>query len=239
MSGLSIRVREKRFSAHTPVVIEDLELSLSEGEFVCLIGPSGSGKSTLLSMIAGLDKHWQGEADLPDAAPPGYLFQEPRLMPWLTAAENVELVCVVPDRERTLAMLARVGLKDAADKYPAELSGGMQRRVAVARAFINRPPVLLLDEPFVSLDAPAANQLRRLLESLWQEIRPTVLFVTHDLAEAFAMGDRLVFLGRDPAHIIKELNIDLSRPRELTGNEVTHLLQGLLSEHPDILSGSL
>lgn len=239
MSGLSIHVQEKRFSAHTPVILSDLSLSLADAEFVCLIGPSGSGKSTLLSMIAGLDTHWQGEASLPSEAAPGYLFQEPRLMPWLSAAENIELVCPTPDRERTRAMLERVGLADAANKYPSELSGGMQRRVAVARAFINRPPVLLLDEPFVSLDAPAANQLRRLLESLWQESKPSVLFVTHDLAEAIAMGDRLVFLSRDPARVIKEVRIDLPRPRELTGEDVTGLLQALLKEHPDILSGSL
>ncbi|MDO6462432.1 ABC transporter ATP-binding protein [Granulosicoccaceae sp. 1_MG-2023] len=239
MTGLSIEVQEKRFDALAAPVIGPLSLSLAEGEFVCLIGPSGSGKSTLLSMIAGLDRQWQGRVSLAGDAPPGFLFQEPRLMPWLTVADNIELVCAEPSRPRTLAMLDRVGLSDAAGRFPSELSGGMQRRVAVARAFINRPPVLLLDEPFVSLDAPAANQLRRLLESLWLEYKPTVLFVTHDLAEAIAMGDRLVFLGRDPAHIIKQLRVDLPRPRELTGTAVTACLQALLGEHPDLLSGRL
>ena len=157
-------------------------------------------------------------------------------MPWLTVAENLDLV-LEDGAPRSRELLEQVELADRGDSYPGQLSGGMQRRVALARAFSIRPQLMLMDEPFVSLDEPTAQRLRALLLSLWRELQPTVLFVTHNLREAIALSDRLLFLSASPGRVIHEQRVELPRPRDVNDDGISRLHGEILSEHPDILSG--
>ena len=172
---LTVHVREKHYAdrgGRRHLALRDLRLSAEDGEFVCLVGPSGCGKSTLLNIIGGLDATAQASVDLDAGAAAedvGFMFQEPRLMPWLTVRQNVCLVCDGrPGAEqRALELLRAMELGEVVDAFPGALSGGMQRRVALARAFVIEPRLLLMDEPFVSLDAPTAARLREMLITLW------------------------------------------------------------------------
>ena len=159
MNTLSVHVRAKRHSPHT-CTVANLQFSARAGEFIAIVGPSGAGKTTLLKIISGLDTAFDGEIRLPAGATLGYMFQEARLMPWLTVLENLQLIPSAMQRQQLLEMLEMVGLKECASLYPRQLSGGMQRRVALLRAFIVQPQLLLMDEPFQALDAPTAAQLR-------------------------------------------------------------------------------
>lgn len=230
------------------VALSGFKLSLKPGEFVCLVGPSGCGKSTLLNLIAGLDSDFDGrvagDSSADDAtAGIAYVFQEPRLMPWLNVLDNVLLVGSdsrdemgrAALRDRAIELLEAMELGDVMHAWPSRLSGGMQRRVALARGFLNRPGLLLMDEPFVSLDAPTAARLRDMLLGLWAEERSTVLFVTHDVREALTLADRVCFLSPSPAQVVLEQSIELSRPRRAA--EVDALLQTLLETSPDLLNG--
>ncbi len=235
------------------VVLEDLRVSVPEGAFTCIVGPSGCGKTTLLNIVSGLDPEFGGAVrvdGLPpaDAPPPGYMFQSPRLMPWLSVRENVRLVqredgaddgAGDDDGAGGLAdrLLHEMGLGGFLDAYPGSLSGGMKRRVALARAFVTRPRLLLLDEPFLSLDAPVANRLRGLLLDIWRQRPTTVLFVTHDLREALYMADRVLFMSASPGRIVLDLPIALPRPRVSEGQEIEMLRLRLLEKHPKLLAG--
>ena len=172
-----------------------------------------------------------------------YVFQEPRLMPWLSVLDNVLLVAGEPAdeaardalRAHAVSLLEAMELGDVLDAWPGRLSGGMQRRVALARGFVNRPRLLLMDEPFVSLDTPTAARLRQMLLSLWAGGGSTVLFVTHDVREAIALGDRVCFLSTAPARVVLERRIDTPRPRD--GREIERMLGELDATHPDLLAG--
>lgn len=179
-------------------VFTGIDLDLQSGEFVSLIGPSGAGKTTLLRLIAGLDSADHGERLYPgDEAPSmAMVFQEPRLVPWLTVLENLLLVGDVTLEERARRLLAEVELGGNAQSYPGQLSGGMQRRAALARALLVEPQILLLDEPLGSLDPALENRMMQLLGDYWQRHRPTVLMVTHDLHQAARLSSRI--LGLDP-----------------------------------------
>ncbi|MGC8469213.1 MAG: ABC transporter ATP-binding protein, partial [Acetobacteraceae bacterium] len=178
--AVTVAVRRKRFATaggpggeRAAAVLERIEFAVGGGEFCVLLGPSGCGKTTLLNIIAGLDRDFEGEVRIPGAvagrARAGCVFQTPRLLPWLTVADNLRLVLPPEADERAaLALLEAMELGPVRDLYPNRLSGGMQRRVALARAFAIRPPLLLLDEPFVSLDGPTADRLRGLLVDLWR-----------------------------------------------------------------------
>lgn len=212
-----IRVLRKGFPAvagrAATTVLEGLDLAIEAGSFVVLTGPSGCGKSTLLNIVAGLDTDYEGSVELRAADPSlAYVFQSPRLLPWRTVAENVALA--LPDGDPRLVsvpdMLARVGLAEAASAYPERISLGMQRRVALARAFIVEPDLLLMDEPFVSLDDPTAEDLRRLLMELWGRRPTTVLFVTHDRREAVMLATRIVRLAGSPARVVADTVIALA-----------------------------
>lgn len=249
-AGLHIALRQKSFG-DTPV-IDTIDVHAGAGEFVALIGPSGAGKSTLLNLVAGLDDDYQGEITW-DGAPlstPGHsparlgmMFQEPRLMPWLTALDNVRLVesqRLAQDpgfASHAVSLLEEVGLGDKLHAWPNQLSGGMQRRVALARAFTVEPRLLLMDEPFVSLDMPTGNRLRRALLALCERHRPLVLFVTHDLREALALADRILFMGGSPVRVLLDYSVDIAPGCDLESANVAQAQQALLTCHPELLSG--
>ncbi len=217
-----------------------IKLKVKNGEFVCAVGPSGCGKSTLLNIIANLIKPNAGEVKFRSfggAGSPriGYVFQEPRLVPWMTVLDNVLLVTDKGPEAMELAteLLSEMRLGKTADHYPNELSGGMQRRVALARAFVIRPNLLLMDEPFVSLDQPLAESLRRLLLRLLAEHPTSVVFVSHDLAETIALGQRILFFSLSPGRIILEKKIPKQAKR---GGDFQ---KQLLEKHPRLLLGEL
>lgn len=239
---IDIGIIEKRYIATGKPVLEHLDFTVQRGEFVAVIGPSGSGKSTLLQLISGLDRDFSGEikmSDIDGREPKiGYMFQDHRLMPWLTTLENVCLVTRSGrDQQAARRALEAVGLGAAMDSYPNSLSGGMKRRVALARAFVHQPDLLLMDEPFVSLDAPNAEKMRQLVLELWQKQHPAVLFVTHNLEEAIALADRLVFLSTDPASVILDTQVTIGRPRNTKFETLEGYRRELLERYPHILTG--
>jgi NitT/TauT family transport system ATP-binding protein len=235
---LSVHIQSKRYP-NGKCAIQDLRFTARPGEFVAIVGPSGSGKTTLLKIISSLDTEFDGSLQLPPLSRLGFMFQEPRLMPWLTVTQNLTLVAPQVTTEQLTQALERVGLNGCAALFPKQLSGGMQRRVALLRAFLVEPQLLLMDEPFQSLDLPTADQLRAQLHSLWQEKKPTVLFVTHNLAEALALADRVLFLSGSPSRVALDFAVDAPRPRGLDSRAVQGLTQQLLQAHPDLLKGAL
>jgi sulfonate transport system ATP-binding protein len=207
--------------------LADINLSVGESEIVALIGGSGCGKTTLLRLVAGLDRTSAGFIRLdgkviaePDAAI-GIVFQEPRLLPWLSVEDNIAFgladAGAAERRQRVGHALAKVGLSEHARRWPRDLSGGQQQRVAIARAFVTNPRVLLLDEPFSALDAFTRASLHEHLLGLWEETRPTVLLVTHDVQEAVALADRAVVMQPKPGRIFDELPLRLAHPRDKSG----------------------
>jgi NitT/TauT family transport system ATP-binding protein len=206
--------------------LRDVSLKIAEGEFVCLIGPSGCGKTTLLHLIAGFLQPTRGAVTFrqqPILAPGPercVVFQEYALFAWMTARQNVEFglrakpVSRSKRKKLTLAALARVGLHGTADKYPHELSGGMRQRVAVARALVVEPKVLLMDEPFAAVDAITRQTLQEDLLRLWQETGVSVLFVTHNIDEAIFLAQRVVVMAPHPGSIVSDRKIDAPYPRD-------------------------
>lgn len=245
MKQLQVHVDLKHYPGCAKPVLKDVSLFIQPGEFLAVVGPSGAGKTTLMNVIAGLDQQVKGRVELLDdgqAIKPkiGYVFQSPRMMPWMSIADNLRLVMEGEPNadERIWKMLDAVGLKGSESLFPGELSGGMLRRASIARAFVVQPDILLLDEPFVSVDAPTATRLRELLIELWQSHRPMVLLISHVLKEAIAMADRIVFMAADPGRVVHELAVpQTSRPRSPDSQEVLSLHDRLLAEHPEILSG--
>jgi NitT/TauT family transport system ATP-binding protein len=230
MSGqTAIRIEQlgKRFGAG-PLVLDDVNLSIETGEFVCLLGASGCGKSTLLNLIAGLDRPTTGSIDVP-AEGAAVMFQESALMPWLTARQNVELalrlrgVARSARRSDALELLDVVNLADAAEKRPHELSGGMRQRVALARALAQDRPVLLMDEPFAALDAITRDLLHEELERVWRRTGRTIVFVTHNVREAARLGQRVVLLSSRPGRVAGEWRIDSTEGRRIESPEVAAL----------------
>jgi sulfonate transport system ATP-binding protein len=192
-------------------VIENLDLEIAPGEFVALLGRSGSGKTTLLRTLAGLDPIEGQDVRVPSAR--AVVFQEPRLLPWKPVWRNVALGLDGADvRSRADAALAEVGLSHRAEAWPSTLSGGEAQRAALARALVRNPKLLLLDEPFASLDALTRMRMHELVLSLWKSHAPSVLIVTHDVEEAIVLADRALVL--DKGRIVAEERIDLARPRD-------------------------
>jgi NitT/TauT family transport system ATP-binding protein len=211
------------------VAVDGVDLDLAPGSFVALLGPSGCGKSTLLRLVAGLDRPSEGKVLLDGAPvslegrpPIAYVFQDPHLLPWLRVLDNAALPLQLSGmpreqrRARAREALEQVGLADAAERYPAELSGGMKMRASLARALVTHPRLLLLDEPFAALDELTRNRLDDQLRALWSTIAVTVVFVTHSIVEAAYLAERAVVFTRRPARIVADHPIDL--PRERVGS---------------------
>jgi len=217
--------------------LERIDLAIREGEFLAIVGPSGCGKSTLLRLVAGLHLASTGEVriegkivDRPQTNL-GIVFQSPVLLDWRTALDNVlmqiELRSLDPRayRDRALRLLDQVGLKDFADRYPYELSGGMRQRVAIARALIHDAPLLLMDEPFGALDALTREQMRLDLEALWLATRKTVLFITHSIDEAVLLADRVVVMSPRPGKIECIIDVRMDRPRGLAARRESEFVR--------------
>jgi len=207
------------------VALDGVSFEASGHTFVSIVGPSGCGKSTLLNILAGVEVPTSGTAEIREGdrrARVGYVFQAPRLLPWRTVLDNMLFVQRDRDdgtRERALRYLDMVGLTEFRAAFPAQLSGGMQQRVGIARAFSIEPDALLMDEPFSHLDAITARALRRELHSIWIETKKTVLFVTHDVGEAVELSNRIVILGRG-GKLREDLTLDLPFPRDPADDRV-------------------
>lgn len=209
-------------------VVADLDLLVRDSEFVCVVGPSGCGKTTLLRMIAGLAQADSGTIRIGDSVVTSPLpnvavvFQQFGLFPWKTVNSNIALALVaagVPKREvgeRVSEVVSLVGLEHAENRYPTQLSGGMKQRVGLARALAVRPEVILLDEPFASVDAQTREVLQGELLTLWSRHRQTALFITHSIDEAITLADRVVVMGTGPGRFVDEVAIPIERPRSVT-----------------------
>jgi sulfonate transport system ATP-binding protein len=207
---LEARVAGKSFltaSGQSVRVIADLSFALEEGETGALIGPSGCGKSTLMRILAGLDRNFDGAVRIPAQGRIGMAFQEPRLLPWRSVEDNVRLAAPEASEAEIAGLFAALGLSDHRTHFPGELSVGLARRTALARAFAVRPTLLLLDEPFVSLDAPLARQMQRDLARLVESRSIITVLVTHDVDEAIALADRIFVLSARPAHVVGEIKV--------------------------------
>lgn len=218
----------KRFltpKGQTFTAIRDVTLSVEPGQFCAIVGPTGCGKSTTLAQVSGLERPSAGSVSVGGRIVDGitqgvsYMFQADSLFPWKTVLNNVMVGPVLtgtPKKEATalaLDWLRRVGLAGFEDRYPHQLSGGMRKRVAMAAALINRPRILLMDEPFGALDVQTKAIMQTELLHLWEELRPSVLFITHDLDEAVALADRVVIMTSSPGTVKDVFEIDLPRPR--------------------------
>jgi sulfonate transport system ATP-binding protein len=223
---VAVAVRGLTRSFGGPNVLDDLSFTLHQGEFVALLGRSGSGKSTLLRTLAGLDPAPPETLSVPAAR--SVVFQEPRLLPWKRVWQNVALGLRSSDtKTRALAALDEVGLAHRTEAWPLTLSGGEAQRAALARALVREPKLLLLDEPFASLDALTRLRMQNLVGALWQAHRPAVLLVTHDVDEALLLADRVLVL-QDGAIAI-ETHIPLDRPRRHADPEFNRLRGALLA----------
>lgn len=246
MEFQSLTMEYRSTSGERTVVFEPVNLSIASSEFFCVIGPSGCGKTTLLNIAAGFVSPTSGTALVNGdrvrgpGADRGCVFQEYSLFPWLTVHENVEFGLKskgVPkaERQRLVARyLKMVGLSDAGNRYPFELSGGMQQRVGIARALINNPSVLLMDEPFAALDAITRNAMQRELLAIWQETDTTVFYITHNIEEAIFLGTRVAVMSSRPSRIARVVKIDIPHPRQRTSarfNEIYRELETELYKH--------
>jgi NitT/TauT family transport system ATP-binding protein len=244
-AAITVDIREKRFAAADGSfrqILRDVAFRIQPGEFAALVGPSGCGKTTLLNIIAGLDENVAGSVrfdgkQLADLRI-GYVFQQPRLLPWRTVFENIALVLphgAAPSA--ILRLIDEVGLTGSRDVYPHRLSLGMARRVAIARAFAVTPQLLLMDEPFVSLDAAAASRLRALLVDLWRSHPTTVLFVTHDLGEAVELADRILVLSDAPGRFLADIPVPLSREQRSDREAVEGVRADIVARQRRLLAG--
>lgn len=220
--------------------IREIDLAIEEGGFVSIIGPSGCGKTTLLRIIAGLERHTKGEILFSDGGGQGgsrpnigLVFQEFALLPWRTVLGNIELGLEIRGtqkeerRRRAQEFVKIVELEGSESKYPKELSGGMKQRVGIARAIICNPKILLMDEPFASLDAQTRFNMQKFLLRMWEKTRKTVLFVTHNVDEAIFLSQRIIVLSERPGTVMAEIPIDIPYPRDINEPDFSRVRKGV------------
>ena len=221
-------------------VLDHLQLRIENGQFISIVGPSGCGKTTLLRIIAGLEKASEGKVLLngkglvEGSEEIGMVFQEYALFPWRTTLQNIEMGLeikgVEKEKRRSAAMeyIKTFDLEGFGNRYPGELSGGMKQRVAIARTLIMNPRVVLMDEPFGSLDSQTRNSLQEFLLRVWERRKDTILFVTHNVDEAVFLSDQILILSKRPAKIVKIFEVRLPRPRDRTGQECNQIRRDVL-----------
>ena len=237
---MKVRFRDVSMRFGDVAVLEDINLDVREGEFVCILGPSGCGKSTLLNIVGGFFPPTSGEVTIDDARVDGpdprriFVFQERGVFPWLTVEGNVGFgLFRLREEERAKRVahyIQMVGLRGFERAYPRELSGGMKQRLEVARALAVNPDVLYLDEPFGALDSITRLQMRGELLRIWQAERKTILFVTHDIDESVQLADRVVVMSARPARVRRIVDIDMPHPRDLSSRRYIELRDLLLAE---------
>jgi len=232
----------KTFEGTVKETLQDINLEVENGEFICIVGPSGCGKSTLLNIIAGLESATEGEVILNGkvVTKPGsdrvVMFQEAALFPWLTVEDNVKFgmkmagISKEEQQQRAAKYLDMVQLSEFRSYYPHEISGGMKQRTALARALSLDSQVLLMDEPFSALDKQTINMLRSELEHIWEQTGKTILFVTHSVEEAIYFADRVVILSDNPGEIKDIITISLKRPREIDNEEFIRIRKRILEK---------
>ncbi len=240
MATLQVKHLSKTFPAierrsRSTTAIEDLSFEIGGHVFVTVVGPSGCGKSTLLNILSRIEEPTGGSVSVSEGERParlGYVFQEPRLLPWRTVMQNMLYVIEgspAEARDRAITYLRMVGLPNAADQFPSQLSGGMQQRVGIARAFSVEPDLLLMDEPFSHLDAITARGLREQLQEIWAQKKKTVLFVTHDITEAVQLSNRVLMLAPG-GRLYADVPIDLPHPRRASDTDVAMAQAELLRQ---------
>jgi NitT/TauT family transport system ATP-binding protein len=255
MGTIRFTAAAKTYPGATGVrALDDVNFSIGEGEFVALLGPSGCGKSTLLNLVAGFEDLTEGSMTFDDRAVTrpgpdrGVVFQEASLLPWLSVWENVvfgpkvQKIARADYEPRAREMLRIVGLENFHEALPVQLSGGMRQRVGIARALVMQPRALLMDEPFGALDAQTRLSMQQLLLDVWQKLKTTVLFVTHDIDEAILLADRVCVMTARPGRITRDIPITLRRPRsidDLTSIDFTRFkaiimaeMRGAHGQHP-------
>lgn len=243
---LTIELRDKTFHGRQPLrALGKINFDIKAGEFVCILGPSGCGKSTLLRLISGLDADFDGKIVLGERIVKtperdcGIAFQEPRLLPWLSVRENIAFGLFSESSKSTSQideLLSLLDLKQFADAYPNQLSGGMAQRVSLARALVNLPDLLLLDEPFGALDELTKRRLQEEAQKVLSKEKTTVLMVTHDIEEAVYMSDRILLMSKRPGQILESYEVDMPKPRERTAQNFVALQTKILKEMQDKLN---
>ena len=229
-----IDIKEKKFNKKT--ILENINISVEKSEFLSIIGPSGCGKSTLLNIVAQIDEKYLGHIK-DKFSNVSFMFQDHRLLPWMTVKENLLLVSKTKDLEEIKQLVKLVGLDSILDEYPNKLSGGMARRVSLVRAFINKPDLILLDEPFISLDYPPSISLKKDFLNFCKEFNPTVILVTHDISEAIHLSNRILFLSRNPAKVIYEFTN--TNNQEFNLKKIDEIKNEILENYPQILEGKI
>ncbi|WP_397454229.1 ABC transporter ATP-binding protein [Pseudomonas versuta] len=250
-NGLTLENISKRFASRPGSttqlqVLDNIQLDIAPGEFISIVGASGCGKSTLLRLILGLDEEYDGRI-LINGKPiagtgleRGIVFQDHRLFPWLNVEQNVAVglknspLSSAEKRDTVREHIELVGLQDFIDAYPHQISGGMAQRVAIARGLVNRPSVLLLDEPLGALDALTRARLQGELQNIWAKEKITMILVTHDVDEAVFLGDRVVVMQPNPGRIRRILDVDLPRPRNRSDSRFIALRDDVLSDFAEL-----
>lgn len=253
-ANIALRSVEQSFESNKGprlLALDNINLEIKAGEFVCIVGPSGCGKTSLLSLIAGLSFPTRGEVQLNNKPVTGpgtdriLIFQEHGLFPWLTVGQNVEFgmkmngVKRAERKEKVKRYLDLVHLGNFEDSYTHQLSGGMRQRVAIARALAAEPNVLLMDEPFAALDAQTRDLLHDELERIWRETGCTIVFVTHNIRESVRLGDRVVLMTYRPGRIKNEWKVEIPRPRHIEDIAVAQLSAEILSEMREEITKSM
>lgn len=244
MKKLEIKELSKSFKNRNRIfhVLENINFNVNDGEFVCIVGPSGCGKTTLLNLISGLDSEYKGQIFHNEKEIMGIgserlmIFQELGLFPWLTVQQNVEFglkMKFIPKKERqenALKYLKMVGLDKLNDLYIHELSGGMKQRVALARALVMNPEILLMDEPFASLDAQTRDLLHVELQKIWENTKKTIIFVTHNIREAVCLSDKIILFSAQPGKIKMSIQVNLPRPRHIEDHGLMKIVKIIFKE---------